>query len=95
MESDPLVVVVAQARGRIRSRSLLKNSREKPTPDKAVEIAKREGMVSTTSARQRAPPGTAGSHCRVACQLFSDYRRRAKSKFRRALGTYVPAAGAL
>jgi hypothetical protein len=35
MESDPLVVVVAQARGHIRSRSPLKDSREKPTPDKA------------------------------------------------------------
>ena len=33
MESDPLVVVAAQARGRLRSRSLPMDSREKPALD--------------------------------------------------------------
>jgi hypothetical protein len=40
MEVDPLVVVVPQGRGHIRSRSPLKDRREKPMPDKVSDRTK-------------------------------------------------------
>ena len=40
MEVDPLVAVVPQGRGHIRSRSPQKDRREKPMPDKAGDRTK-------------------------------------------------------